>query len=496
MLTLDFNDTTSKKTYMKNKIILLLVGVVALASCSKDRLNPSPQSDLPDAEAFATAARADQQVNGMYVLLKSSFFYGSRFVVYGDIRGEDFLNRTNNGVTGLQTWNFSATPATNEVQYVWRDAYAAINQCNIVLERIDEAPITDALKNQYKGEARTVRALAYWGLLNLYAKPFASNNGNTPGLPLRLTAEYSTGNNSMTRSTVAAVNTQMLADLDFAITNLPLSYPSADLNTMHVHRNSAIALKTRVLLGMMRWADVITEADKIVPATAPYIAPTGVPNRLELNVTSVFAPPYTTPESMFSMPFTTLDLPGTQNGLANYYMPGPVGALDYTLNTTAAGIVSNAGWKATDARRGFIGTSGTSTVWRKFASNPHTDYVPVIRYAEVLLNLAEARVRQTNTVDQRAIDLLNAVRRRSDNTTMFTAADFATPAALVAQIAIERRIEFLGEGLRNFDIMRNLLPFPAKGTAPVVAPDAFVYIWPIPQSELFSNPDAAQNQGY
>ncbi|MEI9910571.1 MAG: hypothetical protein WDO71_13400 [Bacteroidota bacterium] len=73
------------------------------------------------------------------------------------------------------------------------------------------------------------------------------------------------------------------------------------------------------------------------------------------------------------MPFTTLDLPGTQNGLANYYMPGPVGALDYTLNTAAAGIVSNASWKATDARRAFVGTSGTSTVWRKFPSNPHTD---------------------------------------------------------------------------------------------------------------------------
>jgi hypothetical protein len=247
---------------------------------------------------------------------------------------------------------------------------------------------------------------------------------------------------------------------------------------------------------MQRWADVITEADKLVPATAPYQAPTGVAHRLEPNVASVFASPYTTNESIFSMPFTALDLPGTQNGLANYYMPGPVGALDYTLNTAAAGIVSNTGWKATDARRAFVGTSGTSTVWRKFATNPHMDYVPVIRYAEVLLNLAEARVRQTNTVDLRAIDLLNAVRRRSDNTTLFTVADFATPAALISQILIERRIEFLGEGLRNFDIMRTLQTFPAKGTAPVVPSTASVYIWPIPQSELFSNPDAAQNPGY
>lgn len=299
-----------------------------------------------------------------------------------------------------------------------------------MLGRIDEAPITDALKAQYKGEARTLRALAYFSLLTLYAKPFADGNGNTPGLPLLLVAEYSTGNNSMPRSTVAQVYTQILDDLNFAETNLPLNYLS----------------------------------------------------------------PYTTVESIFSMPFTTLDLPGTQNGLANYYMPGPVGALDYTLNNT--GIIANPGWKTNDARRAFIGTSGASTVWRKFPSNPHTDYVPVIRYAEVLLNLAEARVRQTNTVDARAVDLLNAVRGRSDNTTTFTVGQFATAADLLTQIGIERRIELLGEGLRNFDIMRNLQTFPSKGTAPVVPATASVYVWPIPQSELFSNPEASQNPGY
>lgn len=473
---------------------LLILSVILTVSCNKDRLEPDPQTDLPDNQAFATAARAEQQVNGMYILMKSSFYYGSRYVVYGDVRGEDFLNRTSNGVTGLQTWNFSATPATNEVQYVWRDVYGCINQCNIVLERIDEAPISDAKKNEYRGEARFVRSLAYLSLLNLYARPYADGNGNNPGVPLRLTAVYSTGSNPMPRSTVAQVYTQMLDDLDFAEANLPLTNASAEFNTIRAHRNSAIALKTRVLLAMQRYGDVITEAAKIVPAAPPFQASAGVANRLEPNLTAVYAPPYTSLESMFSMPFTTFDLPGTQNGLANYYMPGPVGALDYTLNP--AGIVGDAGWKATDARRGFVGSSGTSITWRKFPSNPNTDYVPVIRYAEVLLNLAEARVMQTNTVDATAIALLNAVRQRSDNTTTFVAGQFGTPADLVEQILIERRIELLGEGFRNFDIMRRLQAFPAKGAAQTVPTSANVYIWPIPQSELFSNPDCAQNPGY
>jgi hypothetical protein len=479
---------------MKNKFLFLLLAVGVAISCNKSKLNPSPQTDLPDDQAFATAERAAQQVNGMYAITKASFYYGSRFLIYGDVRGEDFLNRTANGVTGLQTWNFSATPATNEVQYVWRDIYGAINLANIVLERVGESPISDALKNQYKGEASFIRALGHFNLLTLYARPFADGSGDKLGVPLRIKAVYSTGSNDLARSTVAQVYAKIVEDLNFAEANLPLSYATADLNTTHAHRNTAIALKTRVLLAMQRWNDVITEANKIVPATQPYIAPTGVAHRLQANIATVFATPYTTTESIFSMPFTTLDLPGTQNGLANYYMPGPVGALDYTLNP--AGIIANAGWKTTDARRAFIGTSGTNQVWRKFASNPQTDYAPIIRYAEVLLNLAEARVRQTNTVDAQAVDLLNAVRQRSDPTTTFTVAQFATPADLINQIAIERRIELMGEGFRNFDIMRTLSTFPAKGAAPVVPATANAYIWPIPQSELFSNPSIVQNTGY
>ncbi|MEI9910570.1 MAG: hypothetical protein WDO71_13395 [Bacteroidota bacterium] len=42
---------------------------------------------------------------------------------------------------------------------------------------------------------------------------------------------------------------------------MPLNNGGAELNTTHAHRNTAIALKTRMLLAMGRTADVITEAD-------------------------------------------------------------------------------------------------------------------------------------------------------------------------------------------------------------------------------------------
>ena len=122
-----------------------------------------------------------------------------------------------------------------------------------------------------------------------------------------------------------------------------------------------------------------------------------------------------------------------------------------------------------------------------------TDWVPVIRYAEVLLNLAEAKARTTNSVDAQAVALLNAVRNRSDATTTFTVGSFATAADLIAAILKERRIEFLGEGLRNNDLMRLLQTIPAKGTAPAKSPSDVGYIWPIPASELALNRLAVDN---
>ncbi|MFM8489600.1 MAG: RagB/SusD family nutrient uptake outer membrane protein, partial [Bacteroidota bacterium] len=113
------------------------------------------------------------------------------------------------------------------------------------------------------------------------------------------------------------------------------------------------ALKTRVYLGMQRYGDVITEANKIVPAAAPYKAAFGVAHELQAAVKNVFTTPYTTTESIFSMPFTTNDLPGTQNGLGSYYNPGPRGIGDFSLNP--AGIIGDSvTFAGNDARRQFV----------------------------------------------------------------------------------------------------------------------------------------------
>jgi hypothetical protein len=478
-----------KKKHMKIKILSFALAALFFTACKKENLAPIPQTALSDAVAFQSPERVAQQVNGMYAAVKSGQFYGGRYIVYNEIRGEDHLNQTQNGVTGFQTWNFTVTPTTNEVQNLWGAAYQAINRINVVLLGLETSPISDQLKNQYRGEARFLRGLSYFALVTMYGRPFWDGNGDKPGVPLYLEPQVSSGSNERARATVAQVYTQILEDLNFAEANLPATYANATLNTTRAHKNTAIAFKTRVYLNMRRYADVITEANKIVPTNAPFVAPTGVQHRLEANVANLYgASPTLGTEIIFGFPFSTLDLPGTQNSLNQYYSPSPAGNGDYSLNPS--GIVANTGWRTTDARRNFIGTSGTRTILRKFTSN--TDLVPIIRYAEVMLNLAEALAR-TNGLNTRAVALLNAVRQRSDATMVLAP---ATAQELIDMILTERRIEFLGEGLRALDIMRLGLTFPAKGVAPAIAPSDAQYIWPIPLSELLVNKAAQQNTGY
>jgi hypothetical protein len=152
------------------------------------------------------------------------------------------------------------------------------------------------------------------------------------------------------------------------------------------------------------------------------------------------------------------------------------------------------------------------------------DYAPQIRYAEVLLTLAEAQAR-SGGVTTTAVNLLNAVRNRSLGlplTEAYTVASFAGTTDLVKAILFERRIEFLGEGKRWGDISRlgvdpdyTTNGIPAKAVNASVKPfttyscgagytpgqagiaySDYRFLWPIPLTEIQQNPIIAQNPQY
>lgn len=470
------------------------MSAIILTSCNKDLLDSAPETSVSDATAFDQPYRIANQVVSLYAALKGGHMYAGRVLVYGDSRAEEFISEDPNLVTGFDVWLNNPTNSATAVKGLWSQGYSIINQCNLFIDGMNAkgtSVVGTALGNNYIGEARLIRALAYYNMLQHYARPYADNNGAKLGLPLRLTGLKGPGFSDMARSTVAEVYTQIIADLDFAEANLPLTYTAAPSRVIRAHRNTAIALKTRVYLSMRDYAKVITEANKMVPATAPFNASSGVAHALQADITNVFKTPYQTSESIFSVPFTstTGDNPGTQNGLQGYYLAAASGAGSiYSLN--AAGIIANAGWTAVDKRRSFIFSAAapsTKKYLNKFPTAAPADYTPIIRWSEVLLNLAEAKVRSLNTVDPQAVALLNAVRNRSDATTTFTVGSFANAAALIDGIMTERRIEFLGEGLRINDIMRLLQTIPAKGTAGAKSPTDEGYIWPASSDEKSLN---------
>jgi len=483
--------------------LVLVLSLFVLASCSKDKLEPTPQTTLPDDVVFDTRDRIEAQVRGMYSAFRSGQYLGGRFQVYNDIRSNDFMNRQFNGVTGLLTWNHTLTASTGEVQNLWGQIYHAINRTNLFMEGLEDADpvtkgiITQAEYNNFRGQALALRALAHFHVAMLYAWPF-NRNPQAPGVILRLEANKVGGENNRARATLAQTYTQIIADLNAAEALLPTLAPgtaNSALLVTHIHRSTVIALKTKVFLHMSDWANVIAEANKMVPAAAPFNSTIGVFHGLNPSFEGIFRLPYTTRESIFSMPFNTVELPGTQNGLAHYFSAFPVGGNEYSLNTAADAIWANPAFPATDARRLLVSGTGVNQYIAKYLAFPHSDWAPVIRWAEVLLNLAEAEARVNwATNPARAVALLNAVFKRSNPTAPdMVAGNFANLDAFLTRLWAERNMEFLGEGQISMDIMRRQATFAAKTGAPAIPVTSLLYVWPIPQTELNTNTLVQQN---
>ena len=291
---------------------------------------------------------------------------------------------------------------------------------------------------------------------------------------------------------MAEVYAQILKDLDEAEAQLPATYTSALAKTTRAHKNTAIALKTRVYLTMANYAKVKEEGNKIVPQAAPFSTTVGAGHALAGNVASLFVTPYTVSESIFSFPMAATNAPGTQNQLAYYYNSFSGANLIYPLNKNAPGIYADPIWPATDARKVaftalFTGSGLTAQpVLKKYNTpSPWTDFVPMIRYAEVLLNVAEAEA-ATGGNPARARALLDAVRSRSDATYNF---GVLAGTALTETILKERRIELLGEGHRYNDLARLNRALPAIGAAGQTIPVADPrYTFSIPVNERNTNP--------
>ena len=473
------------------KYILISLGILVFATaCSDSLLDTKPETSIPESIAFSTPEKILAQTNNLYKQLQNQSFYGGRFIVFNEQRADQFGQNDGNAATGSAVWNQNVASTNDFVNNVWSVGYTAINASNILISKLTETTlISEELAKNYIAEAKFIRAFCYFSLIQTYAKPY-NQDKNSLGLPLRLTPITTSGNNDLARSTVEKVYIQILKDLDEAEIDLPVNYSTSLLNTSRAKKCTAIALKTRVFLVQNNFEKVISESKKIVSETMPFQYVEGnLTQKLEPNFTAIFGGSYTGTEAIFSIPFTnsSTETPSAQFALAYNYVAQPI------IFLTENGIVTDPALNsAADARSSLIATNtAKQKVLKKFniTTAPFRDYVPVIRYAEVLLNYAEAAA-NTNDLEKAQV-LLKAVRNRSDVNYIFSAEPMATKEALIATIQKERDIEFLGEGFRLMDLQRKVQNLPAKkgsiGTAPLVLPTSSNYSWPIPSGELAAN---------
>lgn len=513
------------------KLGLILFSLLAFSACQEDVLNLTPYSSISELSAFENPDLIALSVTGVYDAAQSGFYqpsqgaafqvrgypFGAASIEQGDCRGEDMLNMA----TFYQiTYNSIYDPTTaNNVNH-WNTLWALINKANIVIEGVKGAgtkgTIPVAKAEEYEGEMRFLRALAYHELLIHFAYPYKHTaDASHPGLPIRkipvVGSKEVEAEISKSRDKVSDVYKFILEDLDYAEQKLPAAR-TGFLKVVRATKGAAVALKLRVYSHMWDWDKIISEFPKITGYSL-----TATPE-------GPFIDNKTNTESIFSMENTDTDHPGVNAALGSMYNTR-------FLVSISPLIWNQTWWLASDLRRTQLSkNNGTATkISNKYRDGAtYTDYTPLIRYAESVLDVAEAYARKGQIA--LGVEKLNMVRNRAVTSAadQFTAASFANADDLVLAVIRERRIEFLGEGRRWADIHRlqqdpknttNGIPAKVLNSGITIAasypatPAGWTmrasdlqgipytdkrFLWPIPQEELLTNAvlKAEQNPGW
>ena len=138
---------------------------------------------------------------------------GTIFNWYGTFTGNDAQKCNQTGWAALWNSTYHLRKSSIYLYYPWFYYYKLISNANAIICNIDEAEGTDADKAFLKAQALTFRAYSFFRLTQLYCHRWKDEQGNCPGIVLRL--DQSTGDFPL--STLAEAYAQVYQDLDDAI---------------------------------------------------------------------------------------------------------------------------------------------------------------------------------------------------------------------------------------------------------------------------------------
>ncbi|GGM89673.1 membrane protein [Dyadobacter beijingensis] len=445
--------------YMKAfKFILPLSLIIGLGSCDSF-LDVQPRSSISDAQTIVDKASAETAINGVYDSFRS--YYSVDFQSIGYLSGDN-IQWTGSQSQIQEFINHRVNAENSTVASVWSGIYSSLNRINHVIEKVpavQDALLTDALKNKIVGEAHFLRALAYfdlariWGGVPIVTKPTGSPSDNR----------------GIERATQEQVYAQVLADLNTAEPLLP-----ATTDRFRATQKTVWALKARYYLYQKDYAKAEEYATKIIADAASY--------QLVKPYNAFFANDARgTTESVFEIFYSVNET----NGHRGQWQPQEKGGTrQWAPNDAFVALVNN---PEIGGNRSTLVAKDNQGRWygNMYYRSPATDPTFVIRIAELYLIRAEARANTNNLTG--ALADLNAIRERAG----IAKSTAATSEQLLLAIENERRVEFALEPHRWFDLVRT-----GRAAAVLSVTDANRLVLPIPAEQLLIDKALKQNPGY
>jgi hypothetical protein len=523
---------------MKKLIIILFLSCWGLSSCKKF-LDTKPQDFVSPENYYNTEADLNKALYGIYNRLIDTYgrLYQRGLWSYFAISDEFFYsNITSNNI---KVMDFDASQL--DIANLWSSAYQGIDRANELLANINKPVIDEIRRNNIKGQALFLRAYYYYLLVDLFGP-----------VPLKLNPTTSPTDATLPRSLITDVYAQIITDMKAAE---PLINTITTNNTNELVSQSAVqAVLARVYLTMAgapvndisKYQDALMYADKVITSGSHSL--NSDYKQIFINESQdIIEPKECIWEiAMYGNQQGTAQVAGSvgiDNGILcadntvgysagtihitsrsyNLYNASDlrrdwsIAAFVYT--TSSSGVTTQSNWSATQIYDRNIGK------WRRIYETLipknrvyNSTNFPVIRYSDVLLMKAEAE-NQINGPTAAAYDAINQVRRRGFGKQVNVAntiADLPTglnKTAFFAELQNERERELCFEGLRKHDLIRwgiyisNMQSLVTEITASAPATwQKAAYaaknitnrnvLFPIPTTELTSNPLAKQNIGW
>lgn len=474
----------------------VLASLLCVSTSCSDFLDKDPENSVPEKNVdFTNISNMYQPVSGVYAKVRTG---GTHWVIWplSVVRDDDvWSGRIDDQQPLVDFGNYKYDNSFWGLNEMWNQYYGIIKVANAALESLDSyaANITStndmATKKSYEGEVRFLRSYAYYRLVQAFG----------PVTILRSNSQI-----DLTRSTIEAVYNYVLEDLQFTIDNTSKLRPNEMEHIGAVTAYSAMTLAAKIYLYMGNYEKVKSLTNEIINSGK---------FSLYLDYYQLFKiPGKLADESLFEIQATDFgnssgDIITTDNWFA---FQGPANdgiisgwgfiGLYKTFRDWATARGETVRYNTSFLEAGTTTPSGdiirplqnpTQTdCWNGKAYTPssqltagRTDYgannnVRILRYADVLLMNAEAKIRLGENGDTP----FNLVRTRANMPTLTN--------VTVDDVLDERRMELCCEwGERYNDLVRTGKAATVLGAKGWTEDKTY---YPIPYEQLSDNPDLAK----